>query len=389
MPYQKGPQKADITPQVRHTNIAVVKYKVKKARFEIACYKNKVVNWRSGVETDIDEVLQMATVFTSVTTGVRATKKSLKKAFGTEDQIACCRVILDKGELQVSDKEREHAFKLMFNEVAQLVAAMCFNPKSQRPYTISLIKDAMIKHQFHLNTGKSAKKQALDCVKFLSRKMDLERMKMLVSITVPATLWAPGSALREATIDDVLETRSADVEGMDVTVQAIIAAESFRRLSTSVQEALQNTDDSLVGGDSGMVDRSLGVTVINPAIEWVSPEARQTATTGGGVTDADFAASIADDVEEMDDGAVHEATSVAAATEAVDRAVQEELLRQQQAGVSAAAPQLPNATPAVANTQSAQPAVPKMSCRKCKAFFDTRKELGAYLLCHPRHVQWV
>lgn len=241
MPYQKGPQKADITPQVRHTNIAVVKYKVKKARFEIACYKNKVVNWRSGVETDIDEVLQMATVFTSVTTGVRATKKSLKKAFGTDDQIACCRVILDKGELQVSDKEREHAFKLMFNEVAQLVAAMCFNPKSQRPYTISLIKDAMIKHQFHLNTGKSAKKQALDCVKFLSRKMDLERMKMLVSITVPATLWAPGSALREATSDDVLETRSVDAEGMDVTVQAIIAAESFRRLSTSVQEALQST----------------------------------------------------------------------------------------------------------------------------------------------------
>lgn len=130
-----------------------------------------------------------------------------------------------------------------------------------------------------------------------------------------------------------------------------------------------------------MVDRSLGVTVINPAIEWVSPEARQTVTAAsGGVTDADFAASIADDVEEMDDGAVHEATSVAAATEAVDRAVQAELSRQQQSGVSAAAPQLPNAALAAApaaNSQIAQPAVPKMSCRKCKAFFETRKELGA------------
>ena len=239
MPYQKGPQKADITPQVRHTNIAVVKYKHKKERFEIACYKNKVVNWRSGVETDIDEVLQMATVFKSVTTGVRATKKSLKKAFNTTDQLTCCRVILDKGELQVSDKEREHAFKLMFNEVAQLVAAMCFNPTSQRPYTVSLIKDAMIKHQFHLNTGKSAKKQALDCVRFLSRKMDLERMKMLVSIAVPATLWVSGAPLREALDADILETRSTATEGMDVEVHAIISPESFRRISTAVQEALQ------------------------------------------------------------------------------------------------------------------------------------------------------
>ena len=35
--------------QKRLTNIAVVRYKKKGKRFEIACYKNKVVNWRNGV----------------------------------------------------------------------------------------------------------------------------------------------------------------------------------------------------------------------------------------------------------------------------------------------------------------------------------------------------
>jgi ribosome maturation protein SDO1 len=241
MPYQKGPQKADLTPQIRHTNIAVVRLKAKKEKFEIACYRNKVINWRGGVETDLDEVLQMATVFTSVTSGVRATKKSLTRAFGTDDQLACCRVILDKGELQVSDKEREHAFKLLFNEVAQTVAAMCFNPKSQRPYTVSLIKDAMIKHQFHLNTGKTAKKQALDCVRFLSQRMDLERMKMLIAITVPAALWVAGSPLRAAVAEHVLETRSMTQQGRDVVVHAVINAGSFRDMSASVQDALAGT----------------------------------------------------------------------------------------------------------------------------------------------------
>lgn len=238
MPYQKGPQKADVTPQVRHTNIAIVKYKAKKARFEIACYKNKVINWRSGVEADLDEVLQMEQVFKSVTTGIRATKKSLKKAFGTHNQTECCKIILEKGELQVSDKEREHAFKLMFNEVAQMVASMCFNPKSQRPYTTNLIKDAMIKNQFHLNTGKSSKKQALDCVKFLSRKMDLERMKMLISITIPTVIWTEGSPLRTLLNDMILEIRVLTPQGDDVVVQAIIAPESFRRVSAGVQDAL-------------------------------------------------------------------------------------------------------------------------------------------------------
>ena len=35
--------------QKRLTNIAVVRYKKHGKRFEIACYKNKVVNWRNGV----------------------------------------------------------------------------------------------------------------------------------------------------------------------------------------------------------------------------------------------------------------------------------------------------------------------------------------------------
>ena len=35
--------------QKRLTNIAVVRIKKHGKRFEIACYKNKVVNWRNGM----------------------------------------------------------------------------------------------------------------------------------------------------------------------------------------------------------------------------------------------------------------------------------------------------------------------------------------------------
>jgi ribosome maturation protein Sdo1 len=35
--------------QKRLTNVAVVRYKKHGRRFEIVCYKNKVVNWRNGV----------------------------------------------------------------------------------------------------------------------------------------------------------------------------------------------------------------------------------------------------------------------------------------------------------------------------------------------------
>lgn len=39
--------------QKRLTNVAVVRLKKKGIRFEIACYKNKVLSWRSGVYAPI------------------------------------------------------------------------------------------------------------------------------------------------------------------------------------------------------------------------------------------------------------------------------------------------------------------------------------------------
>jgi hypothetical protein len=52
--------------KVLMTNVAVVRLKKNGKRFEIACYKNKVFNWRNGVETDIDEVLQITRVYENV-----------------------------------------------------------------------------------------------------------------------------------------------------------------------------------------------------------------------------------------------------------------------------------------------------------------------------------
>ncbi|XP_037496050.1 ribosome maturation protein SBDS isoform X2 [Jatropha curcas] len=76
--------------QKRLTNVAVVRLKKHGIRFEIACYKNKVLSWRSGVEKDLDEVLQSHTVYSNVSKGVLAKSKDLMKAFGTDDQTKIC-----------------------------------------------------------------------------------------------------------------------------------------------------------------------------------------------------------------------------------------------------------------------------------------------------------
>uniref|UniRef100_A0AAQ4Q748 Ribosome maturation protein SBDS n=1 Tax=Gasterosteus aculeatus aculeatus TaxID=481459 RepID=A0AAQ4Q748_GASAC len=83
------------TNQIRLTNVAVVRMKKGGKRFEIACYKNKVVNWRAGAEKDLDEVLQTQSVFVNVSKGQVAKKEDLTKSFGTDDLTEICKQALE------------------------------------------------------------------------------------------------------------------------------------------------------------------------------------------------------------------------------------------------------------------------------------------------------
>ncbi|XP_077468354.1 ribosome maturation protein SBDS [Stigmatopora argus] len=173
------------TNQIRLTNVAVVRMKKGGKRFEIACYKNKVVCWRSGAEKDLDEVLQTNSVFTNVSKGQVAKKEDLVKAFGTDNLTEICTMILAKGDLQVSDKERHCQLESMFRDIATIVADKCVNPDTKRPYTVSLIERGMKDIHFSVNTNKSTKQQALEVIKQLKETMQIQRAHMRLRLILP------------------------------------------------------------------------------------------------------------------------------------------------------------------------------------------------------------
>ncbi|KAI4486569.1 hypothetical protein M0804_005939 [Polistes exclamans] len=172
------------TNQIRLTNVAIVRMKKTGKRFEIACYKNKVISWRNKLENDLDEVLQTHTVFANVSKGQVAKKEDLLKSFGTEDQTEICKEILAKGELQVSDKERHLALDSMFKDIATTVADKCVNPETTRPYPVSMIEKAMKDIHFSVKPNRNAKQQALDIIPQLKSVMPLERAQMRLKVTI-------------------------------------------------------------------------------------------------------------------------------------------------------------------------------------------------------------
>ena len=123
--------------QVRLTNVAYIRLQKGGKRFEIACYRNKALNWRSKVETNISEVLQTDSVFANVSKGMLANAKDIQSAFGTTDHKLVCMEILNKGELQISDQERVALQEVVFKDIASIVVDKTLNPETDRPYTVS------------------------------------------------------------------------------------------------------------------------------------------------------------------------------------------------------------------------------------------------------------
>ncbi|ORX98965.1 Shwachman-Bodian-diamond syndrome protein [Basidiobolus meristosporus CBS 931.73] len=173
--------------QIKLTNVSVVRLKKGGKRFEVACYKNKIIEWRKNIETDIDEVLQIHSIFTNVSKGHIASKDELKKAFKTDDEEKIIHEILKKGQEQVSEKERAHQLDNMYRDIATIVTEKCINPETKRPYTVTLIEKAMGELHFSVHPNKNSKQQALDVIRQLQEKniIPIARAQMRVRITLP------------------------------------------------------------------------------------------------------------------------------------------------------------------------------------------------------------
>ncbi|KAF9785945.1 SBDS protein C-terminal domain-containing protein [Thelephora terrestris] len=221
--------------QIKLTNVSVVRLKKGGKRFEIACYKNKVQEWRNGVESNIDDVLQISNIFVNVSKGEVAKANDLEKAFGTSNTNEIVKEILKKGEVQVGEKEREHDITSLRKELATLVAEKCVEPSTQRPYPVGMIEKAMTEAGYSVKTNKTAKSQVSECIKLLqtSSNLPIQRARMRVRVTVPTK---DGKRLREHILEGAEQVEEEETGQAEWDVVMLIDPGQFRVINELLQK---------------------------------------------------------------------------------------------------------------------------------------------------------
>ncbi|ORY82693.1 putative Shwachman-Bodian-diamond syndrome protein [Protomyces lactucae-debilis] len=220
--------------QIKLTNVSVVRYKRSGKRFELAAYKNKVLEWRAGTEKDIDEVLQIDSIFANVSKGAVASNDDIKKAFGEKPKEDIIQEILKKGELQVGDKERGAMTENTFKDIVQIICDKTVDPTSKRPYTAGMIEKALHDLGFSTSTNKPAKSQALDAIKQLQAAKTLPITRALMKIRITCTA-KEGKLVREQ-LRALFESLEEDSVSAELEMVGSVQPGSFRAIGDLIRE---------------------------------------------------------------------------------------------------------------------------------------------------------
>ncbi|KAL5117938.1 hypothetical protein ACEQ8H_004083 [Pleosporales sp. CAS-2024a] len=272
--------------QIKLTNVSLVRIKKGKKRFEIACYKNKVLEYRNRIETDLSNVLQIENVFLNVSKGQVAPKADLEKAFPKKPLEEIIIDILENGELQVGEKERNAELERTKNEVIDIVAGKLVDPKTKRVYTSGMIEKALdglssqaasaqsdkekkddetkengeekakakeLPKWTGIVTTKSAKSQALFAMKALiaHQPIPVARMQMKLRITCPTSVLkqaaraapksqASGEEKAPGTVKDAIlglmeKVESQDTMGAEWEVVGLVEPGAFKGLNELIE----------------------------------------------------------------------------------------------------------------------------------------------------------
>ena len=123
------------------------KIKKKGKEFEILVDIDKALGFKKqrleGSPASLRDVLAVDDIFTDQKKGFKASSKDLKDAFGTEDKFKVSGIIINEGEVQLTQEYRDKMREQKIKQIVEFLARNCMDPRTQAPYTPQRIEQAI------------------------------------------------------------------------------------------------------------------------------------------------------------------------------------------------------------------------------------------------------
>ena len=156
-----------------------------KVHFEILVKPNKALDYRNGKILGIREVLVTDQIFTDANKGKKASEEQMRIAFETIDSRQIADIILKKGTLQLTTKQRRKMIDNKRKQIVDFISRQAVDPKTSLPHPPLRIESAMDQIRYPIDPYKSLEEQAKDIIKLLRPILPLKIEQISLSVTIP------------------------------------------------------------------------------------------------------------------------------------------------------------------------------------------------------------
>ncbi len=155
--------------------------------FEIIVEADAVDDIKTGNIEDILEHMPEDTIFKDARKGDRASEDTLKTAFSSEDVAEIAKVIIKKGQVQLTTEQRKVMTEEKRKQVIHLIAREVMNPQTKMPHPPQRIEMAMDEAGVHIDPFKSVNVQMKEVVDALRPLLPISFEKVRMAVKVSAT----------------------------------------------------------------------------------------------------------------------------------------------------------------------------------------------------------
>ena len=167
-------------------NSVVARYSKGGEHFEILVDPKKAEEFKSGAGVNLEDVLEIDTVFKDAHKGDKANADSLKKAFGTDSVNDVAAKILKEGEIQLTTEQRKEMAEQRLQRVVQAICRDAVDPQTGRPHPPERVKNALEKGHFGVDLHKRFEAQLEDAIKAIRPILPVKFEKLRLAVKIPA-----------------------------------------------------------------------------------------------------------------------------------------------------------------------------------------------------------
>lgn len=127
--------------------------------FEILIDPGVVQKMKDGKEVDLIDHMVIDTIFKNAKKGTRAQEEKIKEIFGTVEPLEVAKVIILKGEVQLTTEQRKIMQENKRKRIVEYIARNAMNPQTGGPHPPTRIETAMEEARIHIDPFKSVEAQ--------------------------------------------------------------------------------------------------------------------------------------------------------------------------------------------------------------------------------------